>query len=42
MASGDSPAQEADETRLRFDQLGIRASRLKLPYYRSVIADDER
>lgn len=42
VVSADSPGQDTDRTRLRFDQLGLRASQLKLPYYRSVSADDER
>ena len=34
---------EEEEGRLRFDQLGLRASQLKLPYYRhSVAGDGER
>ena len=42
VVSENCPEQDADETRLRYDQLGIRASRLKLPYYRSVAVDGER
>ena len=33
--------EEEEEGRLRFDQLGLRASQLKLPYYRRSIAGDE-
>ena len=40
--SHDSPHPDTDGTRLRFDQLGLRASQLKLPYYRSISADEER
>lgn len=44
---GDEEDGEEEEggggTRLRFDQLGLRASQLKLPYYRqSITEDDER
>ena len=33
--------EEEEEGRLRFDQLGLRASQLKLPYYRHSVAGDE-
>ena len=33
--------EEEEEGRLRFDQLGVRASQLKLPYYRHSLAGDE-
>ena len=48
VASGDPREEgkgegEGEGRRLRFDQLGVRASQLKLPYYRhSVAMDDER
>ena len=39
----DGEKEEEEEGRLRFDQLGLRASQLKLPYYRhSVAGDGER
>lgn len=40
VVSAGSPDQDADGTRLRFDQLGVRASQLKLPYYRASAEDD--
>ena len=41
VASQDSPQQEGGGARLRFDQLGMRASQLKLPYYRSANGKEE-
>ena len=40
VVSTGSPEQDSDGTRLRFDQLGVRASQLKLPYYRASTEDD--
>ena len=44
-AGEDGEVEEDDEEgggpRLRFDQLGLRASQLKLPYYRQSVAEDE-
>ena len=39
MDSMDSPREDGG-ARLRFDQLGVRASQLKMPYYRNSGKED--
>ena len=41
VASRKPPEREGEGSRLRFDQLGLRASQLKLPYYRHSLAEEE-